>query len=600
MTRVASLCACVFVGCGVPATQLDPGGNPIAAAPKPDQRALLSVPALTGGTLLVTRDHLAVAADPENDLVWVADLSSGRVRGWLTLKVGDEPGRLIEDSHGLVHVALRRGGALVTFDPNASKLEVLHRRDVCAEPRGVALDSQTASVVVACTGGELVWLPETGEAATTRLQADPDLRDVIVDGDKLSITTFRSAELITLNRAGTVMKRSTPPRASARIGTLAPAVAWRTIPLRDGKVAIVHHRAKQEAITLSTSTSTTPPPPGSTSTSPYGGAGSGFTCPESIVDSAITIMGPNATDTRQGQLTSGSLPIDVAVDSTGFMIGVVTASPGKVSVVLAANLIEQPTLGQCTPAEREVMTEGEPIAVAWNGNVLVAQTRSPAGLRATDGRVINFPVAERTDRGFTLFHQQAGAPLACASCHPEGRDDGRTWHFNPGGTRRTQSLNVGILRTSPFHWDGSLPDLNALMTDVFVKRMGGRMPSNEDVGSLASWLDTLPASKPHAADAAAVERGRALFEAPATKCASCHLGARFTNNTTVDVGTGEVLQVPSLVGLGYRGPWMHDGCAVTLKDRFTNTACGGGDLHGVTSQLSTAEVDDLVAYLQTL
>ena len=44
---------------------------------------------------------------------------------------------------------------------------------------------------------------------------------------------------------------------------------------------------------------------------------------------------------------------------------------------------------------------------------------------------------------------------------------------------------------------------------------------------------------------------------------------------------------------------MHDGCAATLRDRF-NPACGGGDRHGVTSQLSSAQIDDLVAYLQTL
>jgi hypothetical protein len=45
---------------------------------------------------------------------------------------------------------------------------------------------------------------------------------------------------------------------------------------------------------------------------------------------------------------------------------------------------------------------------------------------------------------------------------------------------------------------------------------------------------------------------------------------------------------------------MHDGCAPTLRDRFTNPHCGGGDSHGVTSKLTLEQIDDLVHYLETL
>ena len=40
------------------------------------------------------------------------------------------------------------------------------------------------------------------------------------------------------------------------------------------------------------------------------------------------------------------------------------------------------------------------------------------------------------------------------------------------------------------------------------------------------------------------------------------------------------------------------GCAARLRDRFG--PCGGGDLHGHTSGLLAAQVDDLVSFLQTL
>ena len=50
---------------------------------------------------------------------------------------------------------------------------------------------------------------------------------------------------------------------------------------------------------------------------------------------------------------------------------------------------------------------------------------------------------------------------------------------------------------------------------------------------------------------------------------------------------------------------MHDGCALTLADRFANKtvadkACSGGDKHGVTSKLTPDQVGDLVTFLNTL
>src|SRR5205814_5109604 len=114
-----------------------------------------------------------------------------------------------------------------------------------------------------------------------------------------------------------------------------------------------------------------------------------------------------------------------------------------------------------------------------------------------------------------------------------------------------------------------------------------------------SWLDAQPrARKPDAPDSAAVAHGQALFQDPARGCAICHAGPRLTNNQTVDVGTGGPFQVPSLVGVGSRAPYLHNGCAATLADRFGS--CGGGDRHGITSTLSASDVSDLVAYLKTL
>jgi mono/diheme cytochrome c family protein len=204
-----------------------------------------------------------------------------------------------------------------------------------------------------------------------------------------------------------------------------------------------------------------------------------------------------------------------------------------------------------------------------------------------------------TSAGSDLFHGAVPATsVACASCHPEGREDGRVWHFDLGD-RRTQSVSGGVLGTIPLHWGGDLPDMNALIQETLVNRMLGETPSDARVASLSTWLDQLP--EPQAApeqDADAVERGRALFEG-AANCSGCHAGEALTNDATVDVGTGGRFQVPSLLGVSARAPFLHDGAAQTLTDRF-NPAIGGGDLHGHTSQLDEAQISDLVAYLETL
>jgi cytochrome c peroxidase len=81
-------------------------------------------------------------------------------------------------------------------------------------------------------------------------------------------------------------------------------------------------------------------------------------------------------------------------------------------------------------------------------------------------------------------------------------------------------------------------------------------------------------------------------------CARCHEGAQMGSRSSLSVGLGEAFQVPSLVGVSRRGPWMHDGCAKTLRERFTNEACGG-PRHGEVSNLAPGELDTLIAWLET-
>jgi mono/diheme cytochrome c family protein len=223
-------------------------------------------------------------------------------------------------------------------------------------------------------------------------------------------------------------------------------------------------------------------------------------------------------------------------------------------------------------------------------------------------RVINLGGDSRADTGFDLFQGDPDSSsseignvtdnITCASCHPEGGDDGHVWSFDVG-LRRTMSLAGNVTQRAPFHWKGDLRDMSAIMHDIFTVRMGGAPQNPARVSAITNYLATIPPlPSVGGLDSDAVSRGQTLFQSADTQCTECHTGSQLTNRAIVDVGTGETFKVPSLLGLGMRAPYLHDGSALTLADRFK--VQGGGDKHGHTSQLTSAQVSDLVTYLSSL
>ena len=120
----------------------------------------------------------------------------------------------------------------------------------------------------------------------------------------------------------------------------------------------------------------------------------------------------------------------------------------------------------------------------------------------------------------------------------------------------------------------------------------GTDPSNPDTDGdgLLDWLDGIePVRVTPVGDSNA---GALVWND--LQCALCHKHDKRTNNKLVDVGTGGAFKVPSLLGVGYRPPYRHDGCAATLADRFGHCA---DDWHPV---LEGEDLDNLVALLQTM
>lgn len=584
--------------------------------PSPEPPPSWGVP-LTGGTMLVTHDgRHAVIADPDRDRVVTVDLTTRQVVADVALAAGDEPGRLVEDGAGRIHIALRRGGAVATLaalTPGAS----VTRRAVCSEPRGIAYDPATDQLHVACSGGELVSFAASGgellgggAQAGRLLRLDRDLRDVVVVGTELMVTRFRTAELLTLDAQGTVIRRVVPPvvkrdavvsgvpvdppsedpSGGPALVDAVPAVAWRALAMPDGRLVIAHQRQVQTQLGMT---------PGG-----YGGG-----CESGIVESAITVVAPGADPVAIAPIAVGALPIDLAVSRDGAQIAMLTAGNRQVVVATAAALSVAdgsgcPSGTATAPIDDQL---GAPSSLAFGSDgallvyypelpALVIRRRSATGETVT---TIDLPGQLGYDSGRAMFHAQTTLGIACASCHPEGRDDGLVWDFTELGLRRTQSLGGHILRRAPYHWGADMADLDQLMDNVFSNRMAGGAITHSERVSLGAWLDRIPA--PVAAspiDPAATARGQQLFESAQLACTSCHAGDLFTNNQRFDVGTGGTFKVPSLLGVGVRPPYLHDGCAPTLADRFG--PCGGGDLHGRTSALTAPERADLIAYLESL
>jgi len=256
--------------------------------------------------------------------------------------------------------------------------------------------------------------------------------------------------------------------------------------------------------------------------------------------------------------------------------------------------------GNAITGELPASIQGQLIAAEVGpDDAVYLQSREPAHLYVVrEGKLKTVVLAgvSRDDTGHSIFHTNTGAGLACASCHGEGGDDAKTWTFDGKLARRTPSLLGTVGGTAPYHWDADFADLAALANEVYTKRMSGRALLPDQLAALKGWLEALPAPRRPPVDRALAAAGQALFEGKAA-CAECHSGPSFTNNATMDVGTGDVLQVPPLIGVGARLPLLHDGCATDLKMRFTQCATPA---HGQTSGLSATEQDSLVGYLNTL
>jgi YVTN family beta-propeller protein len=259
-------------------------------------------------------------------------------------------------------------------------------------------------------------------------------------------------------------------------------------------------------------------------------------------------------------------------------------------------------------------------------------------------KVCDPPKTPEWVRGKVLFNT-AKSPMsarrwvACASCHPDGHNDGRVWQ-QPEGLRKTTAL-FGLAHTHPLHWSADrdeVQDFEYTIRSPLMRGAGllrgeikpkvGFHPveleektsgRSKDLDALAVYCNSFDFTtlSPHMPApgklSLAAERGRQLFFGKEVGCASCHSGPYYTDSRLQkpfnlhDVGTGRddpsermgtKYDTPTLLGVYRAGPYLHDGKAKTLRDVVTT--CNKEDRHGRTSHLQPADIDDLVEFLRSL
>lgn len=571
------------------------GGSGSSIGPQPEFGATVRQadppPPLSGGTLAVAPDgRTVVAADPDRDRIYVADVGATSAASVRTIELAlhDEPGRIAIDAANRAHVALRKGGAVVTVDLGTAT--VLARRAVCASPRDIAWSAATDHVHVACAEGELVTLLAAGGAAVRRRTLPLDLRDVVVTSAGLTLSTFREALLFDLDLVTDALREHVVVTNTA-FGRR--RVAWRMVaapPVRSGGEAAIMVAAQKT--------------PDTAPEVPVPAVPAGYYHPSNDV-CANNGPGPVVVDREESvHVPTAVLAVDVAATS-------------EIMVLAAAGNGHTPSLPQLLFVDRLQRAGNEPrfgcdggrgvplknaqitsVAFARGGEVVVALSREPAAMIVVDAHTLRevsrvaLSTVSREDTGHAVFHSNSGVGLSCASCHPDGRDDGHAWRSIESGARRTPSLLGTLAGTAPYHWNGEAKDLSDIMRLTFQSRMRGPVLSADRMDAVNGWVTALPAMPARAViDPASVSRGEALFEG-AGNCTQCHSGPMRTNNETVDARTGGVFQVPSLVGVSWRSPLLHDGSEATVRSLLEKN-------HGE-GMLQPAQITDLTAFVESL
>lgn len=273
---------------------------------------------------------------------------------------------------------------------------------------------------------------------------------------------------------------------------------------------------------------------------------------------------PLGHNQRIGVVAVGRNPSDVVLDPTGTLAVTADAMSDTLTVIRIADRarVAQVRLGPRPPA-RDAVRRGE---AAFHD-----------GRRALDGW------------------------MSCASCHRDGHTNGLNFDtFGDrgfGAAKNTPSL-LGVRATGPFTWAGTFDHLADQVRQSFETSLRGPNPDPGVVDDLVAYLESLPPPPPRRSpDDPAARRGAEVFRG--RRCQTCHESPLYTIAATRDVGLVDRagrhrFNPPTLRGVAWSAPYLHDGRAATLADVLMDHPPGKSD------PLDARDRDDLIAFLESL
>ncbi|MEM6992995.1 MAG: c-type cytochrome [Myxococcota bacterium] len=593
----------------------------------------------THGLVVVERNAGAlIRADREGNAVAKLELHEGL-------------GQLVTDGKGTVFVADRRGDRVVVVDATDPTSLVQREEFAVGDPHGLALSPDGATLYVTSSRDhQLVAVGVDGlkEQWRADLRAEPRGVAVAADGKEATVGFLSAGTLAIIDltsRGETIRWRSLNPRDRVEVdeelddwgegmisvATVREARSRFEVPTDTGRrrvsnvfnVAYVGHGLVVAPHQLSTPQMKRIP--SSQMQDSYGGG------PEqvpAIVHRLAMLRNPGQEDARTAfskLRLHQPRAMAYAVDSDTLYL----AGYGDDRIVAVAD-VSQPTsyvAWALNPRAKTGKKACGPDGLAVDGDdVWVHCELSRKLIRLTPDRFDLDDVewkaekagvtvgpelaaslrSDEVERGAELFRRgedwriSDSGVMACASCHPEGRQDGLSWRLGKS-ILQTPMLAGRVVGTAPYKWGGGDKNLKKSFQHT-IERLGGRPEeiSNKDFAALVAYVESLPRpAAPAVTDAAAVARGRKIFNGD-LDCITCHNGDKLTDGSQYPFGSRglEETDTPSLVGLAHTAPYYHDGSATDLYALLTDK----GNVHDMAdfSTLKGEQIGDLIAYLESL
>jgi len=230
----------------------------------------------------------------------------------------------------------------------------------------------------------------------------------------------------------------------------------------------------------------------------------------------------------------------------------------------------------------------------------------------------------RGERLFNAAKYCFQGQFGCATCHPNRHLDGLAWNLETPQLGRDRVANRtlrGIKDTAPYKWNGKNPDLATQCGPRIAKFLFRSEGFNtHELEDLVTYLNQIPLPpnrhlSPDGQLSESQERGKAIFYRTQkndgspipvyNQCATCHPAAsHYTSRTSFDVGSANrydtisAFDTPQLDRVYEDGPYLHNGEALTLEEIWT--VFNNKDTHGVSSDMSKEQLNDLIEFLKTL